>query len=567
MASIPQQPGLGTAPPPPLAGHAAQALGAARGWLAKLIVLFMALPLLLFGRLMWLTVAEGRPPGAPVEISTAPPRADILDRNGRTLARTFEAVAIAADPSVLVGDPVSLSHAVAAILPGSNPEQIAAALTGSGRFQYIARRALPAEANRINALGEPAIFSRKEAERLYPNLRLAAHVLGYTDVNGRGAAGVERSFETRLANPQQRHQPLMLAMDVRVQQALEDELSKVFLDQGAKKASGVIMDVNTGEVLAMASYPDYNPNRLQAGDEQFHNNVTGDAFELGSTFKAITIASALEAGSIKSLNQQYDATHPLRVQGRVIHDDHAQNRWLNVPEIFIHSSNIGAALIAKEAGRDVQIATLEALGFFRPVDIELEERAHPVFLRRDQWTEQSMMVISFGHTNTVSLLHMANAYATIVNGGIFRTPTLLKRDVPPPGRRVFSPATSQAMLKLLRLVVTNGTGRFADAAGYRVGGKTGTAERLVDGRYDHHSNLVNFAAVFPVDQPRYVIMAMVEDPKGTAASSGVRTAGYVIAPAIKRIVERIGPQLGVVPDVTRDLDTSGLLRPQPKGGH
>ena len=162
---------------------------------------------------------------------------------------------------------------------------------------------------------------------------------------------------------------------------------------------------------------------------------------------------------------------------------------------------------------------------------------------------------------------MANAYATIVNGGIFRTPTLLKRDVPPPGRRVFSPATSQAMLKLLRLVVTNGTGRFADAAGYRVGGKTGTAERLVDGRYDHHSNLVNFAAVFPVDQPRYVIMAMVEDPKGTAASSGVRTAGYVIAPAIKRIVERIGPQLGVVPDVTRDLDTSGLLRPQPKGGH
>jgi cell division protein FtsI (penicillin-binding protein 3) len=564
MASIPEKPGLGPARAAPIAGHAAQALTGARRWLAQLIVLFVALPLLLLGRLAWLAAVEGKPANAPVEISMAPPRADIVDRNGQTLARTFDAIAVAADPTMLVGDPVALSHAIAAILPGSDPNQIAAALTGPGRFQYIAHRVLPAEAKRINALGEPAIFMRHEAERLYPNVALAAHVLGYTNAQGRGDAGIEKQYEGRLADPKLRNQPLVLSLDIRVQQALEDELGQVFIDQQARNAGGVIMDINTGEVLAMASFPTFNPNRLEPGDTQKFNNVTGNRFELGSTMKAVTIASGLEAGTIPSLLKRYDATRPWQVPGKLIKDHHPpQNRWLNVAEIFRYSSNIGAARIAEEVGKERQQALFEKLGFFRPVDIELPERVPPDYLSDAAWTRLSMLVLSYGQSIDLSLLHMANAYAALTNGGIFRSPTLLKRDSVPEGRRVVSPETSAALLKIMRVVVKDGTGQQADAPGYRLGGKTGTAARRQEGGgYNDHSNIANFVGVFPVDQPRYVIMAMVEDPKGSKASMGQRTAGWVIAPAIKRIIERIGPQLGVVPDLNRDLDTRGLLPAQ-----
>jgi cell division protein FtsI (penicillin-binding protein 3) len=264
---------------------------------------------------------------------------------------------------------------------------------------------------------------------------------------------------------------------------------------------------------------------------------------------------------LTNLQKQYDASHPLMVGRFRIKDDHAKNRWLTVPEIFIYSSNIGTARMAMDVGRDRQRAYLDKLGFLKPAEFELKEKTRPQYPALSNWGDSATMTISYGHGLTVSPLHLANGYATLVNGGIYRAPTILKRDSvnAPSGVRVFSERTSAEMRRLLRLVVTNGTGRKADVPGYRVGGKTGTAEKIENGRYVHGQNVVNFAAVFPVDAPRYVVVAMIDDPRGSKSTYGFRTAGMVVAPAIKRIIERIAPPLGVLPDSSRDVNLAGLL--------
>jgi cell division protein FtsI (penicillin-binding protein 3) len=425
---------------------------------------------------------------------------------------------------------------------------------------------LPSEAKRINDLGEPAIYLRREAERLYPNFNLASHAIGYASDAGKGAVGMEKAFDEQLSAAATRGQPLEMAIDVRVQQALEHELRKLYMEQSAQGAVGIVMDVDTGEVVAMTSLPDFNPNAPgQSGDDGRYNKATFAGYELGSTFKALTIASGLDAGTITSLQKQYDASAPIYMGGFRIRDDHAKNRWLTVPEIFIHSSNIGTARIAVEAGKERQQAMLEKLGFLKPVEIELPERARPQYPSKERWGELSTMTISYGHGITVTPMHLASAYSTIVNGGVYHAPTLLKRQ---PGtklksRRVFKESTSEQMRQLLRLTVTNGTGRKANAPGYRVGGKTGTAEKIADGRYVHGANVSTFAAAFPMDAPRYVVIAMIDDPRGSKESFGFRTAGMVVAPSISRLVQRIGPILGVKPDPTRDLDTASLLPAAP----
>jgi len=491
------------------------------------------------------------------------PRADIIDRNGVELARTFEAYSLSVEPRKLASEPRQLARSIAAILTDKTEEDIYEQLTHRGTFRYIARRVLPSEAKRINDLGEPAINLGREAERLYPNFNLAAHVVGYTDDNGRGVSGIERSFDERLSSEVGRAQPLQLAIDVRVQQALEHELRQVYIDQNAQGAVGIVMDVNTAEVVAMTSLPDFNPNKPgQAGDEGRYNKASFATYELGSTFKAMTLANGIEHGIVPDMRKTWDATRPIQVGRFRIRDDHAKNRWLTAPEVFIHSSNIGTARIAVETGRDHQRAMLEALDFLKPVQIELPERARPQFPSLARWGELSVMTISYGHGISVTPLHLASAYATVVNGGLYRPPTLLKRDTVPEGRRVFSATTSEQMRALLRLVVTDGTGRKANAPGYRVGGKTGTAEKIESGRYVRGANVSTFAAAFPMDAPRYVVIAMVDDPRGSKESAGFRTAGMVVAPVIGRLVQRIGPLLGVQPDRSRDLDLTAV-RPTP----
>lgn len=571
MASIPgDEPTIGA--PPTVAGERVTARAQARQRLAFLIMLFPVLALVILVRLIDLSVVQGIPESEAKPITAAPPRGDIVDRNGVELARTFEAYAITVIPRRLTSDPEVLATKLAEILPERSREDILADLTSSKGLRYLARRVLPVQARRINDLGEPAIELTREAERLYPNINLAAQALGYTDDKGHGLIGVEKAFDARLADPVQRAAPLTLAIDVRVQQAMQHELAALVADQNAKGAAGVVMDVNTGEVLAMVSLPDFNPNvpgqradgtkyTTENDDGSRFNRVTLGGYELGSTFKGFTIATALETGTVTNLQKSYDATHPLEVAGFRIRDDHAKNRWLTVPEIFIYSSNIGTARMALEIGRERQRAYLEKLGFLKPVEIELKEKARPQYPALSNWGQLATMTISYGHGLTVSPLHLAAGYATLVNGGIYHAPTLLKRDPSqvPPGRRVFSERTSMEMRRLMRLVVTSGTGRKADVPGYRVGGKTGTAEKIENGRYVRGQNVVNFAAAFPIDAPRYVVIAMIDDPRGSKSTYGFRTAGMVVAPAVHNIIERIAPPLGIVPDTSRDVDLTGLL--------
>jgi cell division protein FtsI (penicillin-binding protein 3) len=556
--SLPSGRGAGA----PIAGQRRESQILARQRLVFLLLIFLSVPIVLALRLADLAIFEAQPAAARVVASAAPPRADIVDRNGVELARTFEAYAISVEPRKLASNPAQLAHRIAAILTDKTESEIYAELTNKGQFRYISRRVMPSEAKRVNDLGEPAIFLRREAERLYPNFNLAAHVIGYTNDKGRGAVALEKAFDSRLSDKVERGTPLQLALDVRVQQALEHELQTVYIDQQAKGAAGIVMDVDTGEILAMTSQPDFNPNAPgQSDDASRYNQATFATFELGSTFKAFTIASGLDSGVIPSMQKTYDASHPLVIARHTIHDDHALNRWLTVPEIFIHSSNIGTARIAWEVGRDRQRAMLEKLGFFKQVDFELGERSRPQYPPLSNWGELATMTIGYGHGISVTPLHLAAGYATLVNGGIYHNPTLLKH-VPgtaSKGHRVYSAATSDTMRALLRLVVTNGTGRKADAPGYRVGGKTGTAEKVVNGRYVRGANVSTFASAFPMDAPRYVVVMMIDDPRGSKTSFGFKTAGMTIAPATSRLIARIAPLLGVKPDPTRDVNMTAML--------
>ncbi len=555
------------APATPLAGQRQEAQGLARQRLVLLLLLFLAVPVVLGLRLTDLAIFEARPATTRIIASAAPPRADIIDRNDVELARTFEAFAVSVEPRKLAGNPAVLARRIAAILTDKTEGEIYAELASKSQFRYIARRVLPSEAKRINDLGEPAIFLRREAERLYPNFNLASHVIGYTDDKGRGAVALEKAFNDRLASDATRGVPLQLALDVRVQQALEHELRSVYLDQRAAGAAGIVMDVDTGEVVAMTSQPDFNPNAPgKSDDASRYNQATFATFELGSTFKAFTIASGIDSGIITSMSQTYDASRPLVIAGKVIHDDHALNRWLTTPEIFTHSSNIGTARIASAVGRDRQRDMLEKLGFMRQVDFELGERSRPQFPPLNNWGELATMTIGYGHGMAVTPLHLAAGYAALVNGGVYHKPTLIKATPGQPiyGRRVFKESTSEMMRALLRLVVTTGTGRKADAPGYRVGGKTGTAEKVVNGRYVRGANVSTFAAAFPMDAPRYVVVMMIDDPKGSKTSFGFKTAGMTIAPATSRLVGKIAPILGVAPEATKDVDLSAVAPKAPE---
>lgn len=546
-----------------VAGQRQVALGRSRQRLMIGVMLFIAIVAILGLRLADLALLHdgGNNRQRNLFAALVPPRADIVDRNGVELARTFDAYGIAVRPRDLVSDPKLLAPRIASILPGLTPQQVYAQLTHAGKFRYIQRRVLPTDAKRINALGEPAIVLEREPERLYPNLTLAAHVIGYTDVDGIGRAGIERAFEERLSREDMRSKPLMLSVDSRVQQAMEHELQVAMDKFSAIGAAGVVLDVRTGEVLAMASLPALNPNAAGKGSmEARFNRATLGVYELGSTFKAFTVAMALDAGTIRSVGQMYDCTVPLRIGRFSINDTHPFKRYASVVEILKESSNIGTAQIAQELGGERQAEFLRRLGFLEPVHIELKERGRPLYPLN--WGEIATMTVGYGHGIAVTPLHLATGYAALVNGGIWRPATLIKLkpgEKPAEGRRVFSAETSVLMRKLLRLVVTHGTGGKADAPGFRVGGKTGTAEKAVGGGYARKSLVTNFAGVFPVDDPRYVVVAMLDEPKGIKETYGFATAGWNVAPVVGKVVARIGPVLGVMPDETRDVDLAPLL--------
>ncbi|MFA6606379.1 MAG: penicillin-binding protein 2, partial [Sphingomonas sp.] len=374
----------------------------------------------------------GSPAGAATLTANPMVRGDILDRNGQPLARTIEAWTIGVRPAELLGDRQALAEKLAAAIPGHDPAWYFQRLTMKGKFTYLEKHASPAMVNQIHALGEPGIVFAREPERLYPQSTMAAHALGYigptaTDPKIMGRAGIERAFDARLSDPGHRGEPIALSIDARVQTAMESELGRAMVSFKAKSATGVVLDVHTGEVIAMVSLPVYNPNKLTGtSNDALRNNVTQSVYELGSTFKPITMAAAIETGTVTSMARRFDATVPLKVGGFTIHDDRGdeQKRWLNIPETLIYSSNIATARIAEEMGKDKLTAMFTKLGFGERPAIELRERAGPIWPQ--YWGRTTLMTTAYGHGIAVTPLHLANAYATLVNGGIMRPTTLLK---------------------------------------------------------------------------------------------------------------------------------------------
>ena len=524
---------------------------------------FLALAALL--RIAWLGVVQPAPTELTMARALLPPRGELTDRNGAPLARAFPAYALWYNPAALGdgGPPLVQSPAeVAKRLKAIFPDLDVAATTGflaAGKAGYLRRRVLPEQVNRVNAIGELALETPAETDRHYPQGKLGAHVLGYVAADGHGRVGMEAYLDERLLDPAERGQPAALSIDLRVQGALEDELASGMRMVNAVGAAGIVLDVDTGEVLALASLPAFDPNRIDAqGERNMFNRVTNQVYELGSTFKPLAVAAAIDSGTITDLSRRYPA-RPLRVGRFTIKDSHDLGASLNVPETLIHSSNVVTALIVDELGPARLKRTMADLGMNERPYIELAARGFPIW-PSGEWPRLRAMTVGYGHGIAVTPLHLASAYATMVNGGIWRPATLMKLEPgdEPRGRRVFKASTSARMNQLLRMIAVYGTGRNANAPGFRVGGKTGSAEKPGAGGYKRTTLVSTFAAAFPMDRPRYVVIAMLDEPKGTAASSYQRTAAWNAAPIVGRLIPRIGPMLGVLPDETRDIDLSDL---------
>lgn len=523
-------------------------------------------------RILVLGFFERAPRALSMQEALMPSRGEITDRNGVPLARAFPAYALWYNPKALEGDsplvrsPEEVARALARIFPDADEAELRRKLT-SGRATYLRRRMLPEEANRVHAIGEPALEIPREKDRYYPQGSLAAHVLGYVADDGHGRVGMEQVLDEKLTNPLTRGTPQALSIDMRVQGALEDELSRGMLETNAIGAAGIVLDVDSGEVLALASLPAFDPNRVdKAINSLVFNRVTNQVYELGSTFKPLAVAAAIDAGVITNIGERFPAS-PLHVGRFTISDSHAMGGSINVAQTLIHSSNVVTAQIADRLGGVRFKHTMERLGMSERPYIQLPARGFPIW-PRGNWARLTTMTVGYGHGIAVTPLHLANAYATMVNGGIWRPVTLEK--VPAgkavKGRRVFKPETSARMRQLLRMISLYGTGRKANAPGFRVGGKTGSAEKPGAGGYKRSSVVATFAAAFPMDKPRYVIIAMLDEPQGTAASSYQRTAAWNAAPVVGRVVPRIGPLLGVVPDDNRDVDLTDLVALVP-GAH
>jgi cell division protein FtsI (penicillin-binding protein 3) len=431
----------------------------------------------------------------------------------------------------------------------------------------------PEQKARLQDLGLPGISFEEEQRRVYPLGATAAHLIGFSGKGGAGLAGAELALDQTVRNGAAGHEAIPLAIDLRVQSALEDEVQKAAFEFQAKGAVGLVTNVHTGEVLGMVSYPDYDPNLAgQTSPEQLRNRAAAQVYEMGSIFKVFTVAMGLDSGAA-TLSTMFDATTPITVDGQTIHDYHAENRVMTLSDTFLHSSNIGTSRLALSMGPNTMQDYFRKFGLFSAAPIELSETARPILPR--QWTGNIVASASFGHAISVSSLAIASGMGAIFNGGTFVPLTIRKLEpgAVPSGRRVVSQATARSMLDLMRLNVTNGTGGRAEmvAPGYRIGGKTGSAEKIVGGRYDHAKLVSTFAAVFPTDGAmeanRYFILILLDEPKGNKASYGFATGGWTAAPTAGRVVERIAPYLGIKRVVTPvPLTTANTVAPERLNG-
>ena len=493
------------------------------------------------------------------------PRPDILDRNGQVLATDIQVASLFADPRRVLDIEDSVDQ-LSMVLPDIDAKTVRRRLGLKKSFVWLERGLTPKQQSDIHNLGLPGFGFISETRRVYPAGRTLSHLVGHVDVDNVGMAGMEKHIDDR--NPfakiglsaRVKPAPFKLAVDVRVQHSLRDELEKAMKKFSAIAAAGVILDAKSGEVVAMSSLPDYDPHvPKEALIPNRINRIGKGVFELGSMFKTYTVAMGLDSGKV-GLEGGYDASHPIRVGRFRIRDFHGKHRYLTIPEIFIYSSNIGAAKIALDVGIDGHKAFMKKLGLLDRVVTELPESARP--LVPNPWRPVNTMTIAFGHGLGVTPLQAAAAGAALVNGGKLMIPTFLPRtpqEASILAKQVIKPETSDAMRYLMRLNGVKGTGRRAQVEGYRVGGKTGTAEKASRNGYQRNKLLNTFIATFPTDDPQYVVLILLDEPKGTKETFGHATSGWNTAPTVANIIRRVAPMLGVERDDDMEADGAELL--------
>ena len=476
-------------------------------------------------------------------------RADVIDRNGQILAVDLVRYGLYINPRE-VSDPAATKAALIAALPTLSLAHLDTALTGPHKEYYVAGAIAPEVKDRIHDLALPGVTFAEEPAREYPLGETGAHVIGFADKGGRGLAGVEKALDSEIRDDAG-HEPVQLSIDLRVQGALRDELAAAAEHFQVVDAVGMVVNVRTGEILGMASWPDFDPNNPgKANPSGMINRAAATVYEPGSVFKVFTLAMGLDAGTTR-VDKVYDVHTPLILPGQIIHDYDKGDVNLPLWEVFTHSSNIGAARMALESGSANMGHYWHAFGLYQKAPSELVESAHPLVPRK--LNENAVASMAFGHSISVTPLMIATGMSSILNGGVYRPLTLKKLQpgqAPAPGRQVIKPSTSRTMLNLMRLNATIGTGRKADIPGYRVGGKTGTATKLVHGHYNGGKiNLASFAAIFPTDGPldedRYYVLIMMDEPHATPETGGFTTGGVVSAPIAGKVIERIAPLLGV----------------------
>jgi cell division protein FtsI (penicillin-binding protein 3) len=430
------------------------------------------------------------------------------------------------------------------VLPELRPAEVLAKLTSGRSFVWIKRHLTPRQHYAVNRQGIPGLYYQREERRVYPQGRLFSHIVGFAGTDGIGLAGVEKKFNDSLRAGAK---VLELSLDTRIQHLLYQELAAAVSEFRAAGGAGVVMDANSGEIIALVSLPDFDPNMpARAASKARFNRATLGVYEMGSTFKIFTAAMALDSGAVR-MSSGFDASRPIRVARFSITDFHGKNRWLSVPEIFMYSSNIGAAKMALAVGGKAQRDYLGRFGLLRAANVEVPEVGAPLTPAR--WREINTMTIAYGHGIAVSPVQVAEAVTAVTNGGIHHRATILKalEGERAKGRRVLKARTSAQMRKLLRLVVTGGTGKKGHAPGFVVGGKTGTAEKTGARGYRTKVLVSSFVGVFPMTDPRYVVLVLIDEPQGTKSTFGYATGGWVAAPAVSRFISRAGPILGVAP--------------------
>lgn len=539
----------------------------AEGRLLVVGVFFFCTFLLVGGRMGMLASAEVEEPRTAVAgASILAQRADITDRNGRILATNLTTHALYAQPPQMV-DPPRAARELARIFPDLDEARLVEQFTGERKFLWIKRRISPEQKQAVHDIGDPGLLFGPREMRLYPNGKLASHILGGASFGREGVqaaevvgvAGVERTFDTFLRDPENNGRPLELSIDLSVQAVVEQVLAGGMRLMNAKGATAILMDAHTGEIISMASLPDFDPNDRpplptsgDPADSPLFNRAVQGVYELGSTFKIFPVAQALEAGLI-SPSTTIDTRGPLTWGRFRITDFRYYGPQMSVTEVMAKSSNIGTVRIAQMMGPQKQRDFLGRLGFLEPTPVELVEAPNSRPLLPRNWSEISMITIAYGHGLSASPLHLATAYATLTNGGVRVTPTLVKRRGMEPGEQIISPRVSAMVRDMLRKTVTEGTASFGEVPGYEVGGKTGTADKPKrTGGYYNDKVITTFASVFPANDPKYVLVVTLDEPVETSGTEPRRTAGWTAVPVAAEIIRRVAPLMGLAPSIERD---------------